>query len=78
MAPKKRKMKTPIRRTRKQKVIKKVIPFPSVPEVIPKEEEEDNEDEEDNLSLSQRAHLARATKVEWRRSSTITPPSIPT
>ena len=72
-------MKTQIKR--RQKVIRKVIPFPSVLEVILEEEEEEEEDdevEEDNLPLSKRTHLARDIEVEWRRSSTITPPSIPT
>ena len=49
--PKRRKIKTLVRR--RQKVIRRVIPFPSVLEPIPKEvEEEDDEDEEDNLPLS--------------------------
>ena len=38
-APKKRNMKTPIKRTRRQKVIRKVIPFTLVLEVILKGEE---------------------------------------
>ena len=76
LAPKKIKMKTPVKK--RQKVIRKAIPFPLILEVIPEEEEEDDEDKEDNLPLSQRNHLARATRTEWRRSSTITPPSIPT
>ena len=74
--PKRRKIKTPIKR--RQKVIRKVIPFPSVPKNITKEEEEDDEDEEDNLPLSQRTHLSRATDLEQRIISTIIPPSIPT
>ena len=59
LAPKKIKMKTPVKRTRRKKVIRKVIPFPLVPKVILVEE-----DEEDNLPLSQRNHLAKATEVE--------------
>jgi len=56
-----------------------VIPFPSVPEVILEEgeEEKDDEEKENNLPLNLRTHLARATKLEWRRSSTITLPPIP-
>ena len=50
---------------RRQKVIRKVIPFPSVSKVILEgEEEEDNEDEEDNLPLNWRTHLARAIELE--------------
>ena len=74
--PKKRKMKTLVKRTKK--VIRKAIPFPSLPEVTPEEEYDDDEDEQDKIPLSQRTHLARATKVVWRRSSTITPLPIPT
>lgn len=74
--PKKRKIKTLIKR--RQKVNRRVIPSPSVPEVIPEgEEEEDDEDEDDNLPLNMRNPLARATKLEWKRSSTITLPPIP-
>ena len=63
-APKKINMKTLVKRIRRKKVIRKVIPFPSVPNVIPKEEEENDEDEEDNVRLSQMTHIARATEVE--------------
>ena len=63
---------------RRQKVIRKVIHFLSVLEFILEEGEEDDEDEEDNLPLSQRTHLSRVIEVEQRRSSTITPPYIPT
>ena len=63
---------------RRKYIIRRVIPFPSVLEAIPKEdEEEDDEDEEDNLLLNWRTHLARATELKWRRSSAITLPSIP-
>ena len=49
--PKRRKIKTLVKR--RQKVIKKVIPFPFILEPIPKEvEEEGDEDEEDDLTLS--------------------------
>lgn len=49
LAPKRRKIKTLVKR--RKKVIRMVIPFPLVLEVIPEEEEED-EDEEDNVPLS--------------------------
>ena len=52
-----------IKRTRRQNVIRKVLPFPLVPKVILEDEEEDDEDE-DNFPLSQRTRVARATKVE--------------
>ena len=46
-------------------MIKKVIPFPSIPEPIPKEaKEEFDEDEEDDLPLSQRIWLAKAIEEE--------------
>ena len=49
--PKKRKIKTLVKR--RQKVIRKVIPFPLIPEPISEEEkEEDDEEEEDNLPLN--------------------------
>ena len=44
-------------------MIRRVIPFPSILEVILEEEEEDDEDEEDNLPLSWRNRLSRATKL---------------
>lgn len=74
--PKRKKIKTPIER--RKKVIRKFISFPSMSEVILEEEEQYDEDEEDNLPLSQRTHLYRVIELEWRRISTITPPSIPT
>ena len=58
---KEKKKKTLVRRTRRQKVIRRVIPIPSILETIPKEDEED---EEDDLSLSQRTHLATAMEEE--------------
>lgn len=46
-------------------MIRRVIPFPSILEVILEgEEEEDDGDEEDNLPLNQRTHLARAIELE--------------
>ena len=50
LAPKRRNIKTLVKR--RHKVIRKVIPFPSVLKVILEEEEEDAEDEEDKLLLS--------------------------
>lgn len=62
-APKRRKIKTLVKR--RQKVIRKVIHFQSVLEVILEEgEEEDDENEEDNLSLNKRTHLSRARELE--------------
>lgn len=75
IAKKDKKKKTPVRRTRKQKVIRRVIPIPSVLETIL---EEDEEDEENDLPLIQRTHLPRTMEEEQRRSSTIMLPSIPT
>lgn len=50
-SPKKIKIKTPVKR--RQKVIRRIIPFPSVPKFILEEEEEkDDEDEEDNFPLN--------------------------
>jgi hypothetical protein len=72
IAKKAKKRKTLIRRIRRQKVIIRVIPIPSVPKTILKE------DKEDDLPLSQMTLLARAMEEERRRRSTITPPFIPT
>ena len=62
--PKKReKINTLVKK--RQKVIKKVIHFPSIPEPIVEEvEEQHDEDEEDNLPLYQRTWLAQATEEE--------------
>ena len=63
---------------REEKFIRRMIPFPAVPKVLPEgEKEEDDEDEEGNLPLNQRTHLERAIELEQRRSSIVTPPSIP-
>ena len=65
LTPKKRKIKTLVKR--RQKVIKKDIPFPLIPKPILEEEEEEgdeDEDEKDDLPLTKRTHLARATEQE--------------
>ena len=58
LAPKRRRIKTPVKK--RQSVITRVVPFPSILEPILEEEEED--DDEDNVPLNRRTRLARATE----------------
>ena len=54
-----------------------MVHFPSILEPIPQGEEEEEEDEEEDVSLQRRTWLGRSMEQEKRRSSTVTPPSIP-
>ena len=73
--PKRRNLKTLVKI--RQKVIRRVIPFTSIPKPIPEEaKDEGDEDEEENLPLNQRTQLGRSIESERRRSSTIRWPYI--
>ena len=74
---KKAKARPMVRRTRRKKIQRKVIPIPLVLETNLEMDEEDEEDKKDNLPLNQRTCLARASQEERRRSSNINPPFIP-
>ena len=55
-----------------------MVPFPSIPEIIPEgdeEEEEEEEEEKEQVPLQRRTRLARAIEQERRKSATGTSPS---
>ena len=54
-----------------QRVHKKLVPNPSIPETIL---EEETELEEEEVPLQRRTRLAKATEMERRKSATSTPP----
>ena len=60
-----------------QRLTKRMLPFPFVPKTILEGEEdgEEEEDEEEQVPLQGRTQLARATKQQRRRSTTVTSPS---
>ena len=59
-ATKKDKVIPIVKKTRRQKIQRRVISFPLVPKTIPEGDEDDEDDEEDNLLSSQRTCLARS------------------
>ena len=62
---------------KRQKVIKRIMPFPSVPETIPEDEEEEEEEtnEEEEVPTQRRTQLARAMEEERRKSTSSISPS---
>ncbi len=63
---------------KRQRVRKRLVPIPSIPKTIPKEESDEGEiesnEEEEQLPLQRRTWLAKATKLERRKNVTNTPP----
>ena len=66
-----------IRMNKGQRVCKRLVPNPSIPKTIPKEEtneeEIESEEEEDQVPIKRRTWLAKAIELERRKSAMSTP-----